>query len=138
LSNREALRAMKRLGISLNELPNVEKVIIQTEEEVIEIDHPKVLEIGGKIGEAGFQVLGGEVNRRGKEEEQPQAQIPEDDIEFVASQAGVDKEKAKQALIKARGDIAGALMELKKRAQVLCCINPGRRDFASFYLSLTP
>ncbi len=83
---------MKRLGISLNEVPNVEKVIIQAQEEVIEIDHPKVLEIGGKVGEAGFQVLGGEVTRRekGKEEgegEQAEAQVPEDDVEFVASQA---------------------------------------------------
>ncbi|MDP7976133.1 MAG: nascent polypeptide-associated complex protein [Thermoprotei archaeon] len=121
MSNREALRAMKRLGISLNEVPNVEKVIIQAQDEIIEIDHPKVLEIGGKVGEAGFQVLGGEVTRKGKEEgegKQAEIQVPEDDVEFVASQAGVDKEKARQALIKAHGDIAGALMELKKRGQV--------------------
>ena len=123
MSNREALRAMKRLGISLNEVPNVEKVIIQAQDEIIEIDHPKVLEIGGKVGEAGFQVLGGEVTRKGKEEgegegKQAEIQVPEDDVEFVASQAGVDKEKARQALIKAHGDIAGALMELKKRSQV--------------------
>ncbi|HEV51684.1 MAG TPA: NagC family transcriptional regulator [Thermoprotei archaeon] len=112
---------MKRLGISLNEVPNVEKVIIQAQDEIIEIDHPKVLEIGGKVGEAGFQVLGGEVTRKGKEEgegKQAEIQVPEDDVEFVASQAGVDKEKARQALIKAHGDIAGALMELKKRGQV--------------------
>ncbi|MFP3220160.1 MAG: nascent polypeptide-associated complex protein [Candidatus Marsarchaeota archaeon] len=121
MSNREALRAMKRLGISLNEVPDVEKVIIQTKGEVIEIDHPKVLEIGGKLGEAGFQVLGGEVKKRasglgaeGGGEGAAGPQVSDEDVEFVAGQAGVDKEMAKQALIKANGDIAQALMLLKK------------------------
>ncbi len=112
MSNREALRAMKKLGISLNEIPDVEKVIIQAKGTVIEVDHPKVLEIGGKIGEAGFQVLGGEV-RRTNAEETAQIEVSDEDVQFVAAQAGVNTDKAREALIKAQGDIAQALIILK-------------------------
>lgn len=114
MSNREALRAMKRLGISLNEVPDVQRVTIEAKDVVIEITNPKVLEIGGKIGEAGFQVLGGEVSRKSKVQQAEAPEVSEEDVEFVAAQAGVDKERAREALIKANGDIAQALMLLKR------------------------
>ncbi len=105
---------MKKMGISVKEVPDVVKVTIETEGEVIEINEPQVLEISGKVGEAGFQVLGGTVARKSKEES-AQAAVPEEDVEFVASQAGTSKEAAREALIRADGDIAQALLLLKHR-----------------------
>jgi len=41
-------------------------------------------------------------------------EIPEDDIKMVAEQAKVSEKKAKEALEKASGDIAEAILSLKK------------------------
>ncbi|MFA5357810.1 MAG: nascent polypeptide-associated complex protein [archaeon] len=40
--------------------------------------------------------------------------VPDDDVEMVAEQANVSKEKAKKALEESNGDIAEAIMKLKK------------------------
>ena len=40
--------------------------------------------------------------------------VPEEDVKMVAEQANVPKEKAKKALEESKGDIAEAIMKLKK------------------------
>ncbi|MGC8609306.1 MAG: nascent polypeptide-associated complex protein, partial [Thermoplasmata archaeon] len=64
-----------------------------------------------------FQILGSlkEVKKENepiKEEEK----FTEDDIKLVMDQAGVTREKAKEALAKADGEPAQAIMDLKQNA----------------------
>jgi nascent polypeptide-associated complex subunit alpha len=57
-----------------------------------------------------FQITGDIV----EEEKEFEVTIGEDDIRMVAEQAGVSKDKAKKALEETKGNIAEAIMKLKK------------------------
>ena len=43
-----------------------------------------------------------------------EVEIPDDDVEMVASSAGVSKEDAKAALEESKGDLAEAIMKLSQ------------------------
>jgi nascent polypeptide-associated complex subunit alpha len=62
------------------------------------------------MGQETFQVVGTPVVRALEED----LQIPEDDIKTVMDQTGVSAEEAEEALKGSKGDIAQAIMELKK------------------------
>jgi nascent polypeptide-associated complex subunit alpha len=47
-----------------------------------------------------------------------EVKISEDDVEFVASQAGVSREEARRALLESRGDIAEAILKLREKRGV--------------------
>ncbi|MCS7109396.1 MAG: nascent polypeptide-associated complex protein [Candidatus Micrarchaeota archaeon] len=97
-------RMMKQMGIDTEEL-DAKRVIIEQEDKKIILNEPKVIKIIAR-GEVSFQITSEEI----KEEEM----IPEEDIKLVAEQANVDKETARKALEDANGDVAEAIMKLKK------------------------
>ncbi len=107
--DKRMLKAMKRMGIKLEVLKGVKRVVIEGETRDIIIESPNVV-LTRLGGQQVFQVTG-EVKQV---EKARVAEIPEEDVELVAEQAGVSLEEARKALEKTGGDIASAIIELKK------------------------
>jgi len=108
------LRQLKRMGLKIETLQSVEKVVIESKDKVIVIEAPQVvvMEFGGQ---KMFYVAGQNVREEQpmeirEIESLPQAtQISDDDVKFVAEYANVDLERARRALEIAGGDIAKAI-----------------------------
>ncbi len=98
-------KMMKQMGIDIEEVPAVE-VIIRTRNEEYIFKNPSVTKMSAR-GVETFQITGSyEVVER--------IEISEEDVELIAEQAGVSKEKAREALKEAKGDLAEALMKLNE------------------------
>ncbi|MEZ0393903.1 MAG: nascent polypeptide-associated complex protein [Desulfurococcaceae archaeon] len=110
---RDLRRALKRLGIEVEELKDVEKVEITLKDKVIVVENPQVLTFRAQ-GTTVFQVAGTpkEVQRAIAQVE-PRINVSEEDVEFVMKEAGVSREEALKALVESGGDIALALLKLK-------------------------
>ncbi len=115
-------KAMKKMGINVEELPDVNEVIIKCSGKDLVILNPQVTRITG-AGQESFQVTG-EVQERTSTESSPQPvaaenlmnlEIPVEDIKLVCSQTGVSEEEAEEALRLAGGNIAQAIINLKTR-----------------------
>lgn len=107
MNPRAMKQAMKKLGIKQEEIEATE-VIIRTADKELVILNPSVSKVN-MMGQETFQIAG-EVKERGLSSE---PDINEDDIKTVMEQAGVDEAKAKEAIEKADGDLAKAIMDLK-------------------------
>ncbi|MDT7895054.1 MAG: nascent polypeptide-associated complex protein [Desulfurococcales archaeon] len=109
---RDLERQLRKMGLKVEELRGVKLVLIETEDKEIMIEEPQVLVMTLKDQKI-FQVIGTkvkEVREAETKKEETVISISEDDIKFVAEQAGITYEKAKEILEKAGGDIAKALM----------------------------
>lgn len=109
VSPRELKRMLKRMGMDIEELSNVEKVEITLSGKKIVIDKPEVVVIKMK-DQRIFQITSSSV----REEVVETISLREEDIDFIVSQTGVSREKAREALIKTRGDIAEAILLIKE------------------------
>jgi nascent polypeptide-associated complex subunit alpha len=107
-SSRRARRMMKQMGLKMDELSDIERVILQGPKREIVIEGPAVTSINVQ-GQKMYQVAGGTVTETSMERE---PQIPEEDVLLVAQQAGVSMERAKAALEDAGGDLARAILML--------------------------
>lgn len=107
MNPRQMNQMMKRLGISVKEIENVKKVVIQTDTKEYVIENAEVTIMDAQ-GQKTYQVTG---NAKIKQLEE---QIPEDDINLVAEQTGKSKEEAKKALKETKGDIAEAILKLSE------------------------
>jgi len=98
------------MGMRFKEVPDVEKVIIQTKNEKIIIEEPavSVMEIQNQ---KVFQITGVEVSEKIEKVQE----IPEEDVRLVAQQAGASLEKAKEALKQTGGDLAQAILLLTSK-----------------------
>jgi len=105
--SRKTRRMMERMGVNMNEIPNVQEVIIRTSEKDMIIRDANVSEIIAK-GVKVFQVMGAEI----EEVEREKPKFTEEDVLLVAQQAGVSKEKAEVALEESGGDLAQAILNL--------------------------
>ena len=99
---------MKQMGLKMDELSDIERVILQGPKREIVIEGPAVTSINVQ-GQKMYQVAGGTVRETSMERE---PEIPEEDILLVAQQAGVSMERAKAALEDAGGDLARAILML--------------------------
>jgi nascent polypeptide-associated complex subunit alpha len=106
MDNRQARRAMERLGINMKEIPGVQEVIIKTTDKEVHIKNASVSEVNAQ-GERIFQVMG-EV----EEVEVEKETFNEEDILLVQQQANVSREKAMTALEEADGEVARAILKL--------------------------
>jgi len=106
MDNRQARRAMERMGINMKEIPDVKEVIIRTSDKEMHIKDASVSEVNAQ-GNRIFQVMG-EV----EEVEVEKAAFNEEDILLVQQQANVSKEKAMAALEEADGEVARAILKL--------------------------
>lgn len=101
---RQLQKMMAQMGIKSSEIP-AKRVIIEKEDEKIVIENPSVVSIE-QGGMQSYQISGGTV--------EVVPNIPEDDIELVAEQTGASKEEAERVLVEAKGDVAEAILKLKK------------------------
>lgn len=105
--NREMRRMLDKMGLEMKDLGNIEEVIIKTETRELYLMKPQVVEMKGKDSTI-FQVVATDI-------EEKQREVPvlkEEDIILVMQQANVTREKAIQALIDAKGDMAQAILNL--------------------------
>jgi len=107
MNPRKMQQMMRKMGISQQEIDAVE-VVIKTAEKEIVISNPQVSKVN-MMGQETFQVIGNVEERLKKPE------ISEEDVRTVMEQAGVNEKKALLALENNNGDLAAAIIELKKQ-----------------------
>ena len=105
MNPRQMNAMMKRLGINVKEIKNVEQVIIKTDTKDIIFDSAEVTLMDAQ-GQKTYRITG---RARIVEKE---AGIPQEDIDLVAEQTGVSKADAEKALKETKGDIAEAILKL--------------------------
>ena len=108
MDQRKMQKMMKQMGVSTKDIP-ADKVIILIKDKKLVFDNPQITETT-MMGQKTYQLVG---NYR-EETKEVEITINDDDIELVVAQTGVDKEEAKNLLIKNKGDIAATIMELQK------------------------
>lgn len=108
MNPRKMQQMMKKMGIQQVDI-DAKEVIIRCEDRDIVITDPSVAKVN-MMGKENFQISG-------NIEERPVSTAPEideEDIRTVAEQASVSNEKAEEVLKKHAGDLAAAILELKK------------------------
>jgi nascent polypeptide-associated complex subunit alpha len=95
------------MGLEMKDLGSIEEVIIKTETKELYLIKPQVVEMKGKDSTI-FQVVATDIEE--KERETPS--LKDEDIVLVMQQANVSREKAIQALVDAKGDMAKAILNL--------------------------
>ena len=116
---------MKKMGIEQKDVEGVKEVIIRFADKEWVISNPQVTAIK-QAGNETYQI-GGTKTERGlsgtttvadviAEEEAPvpEIEIPMEDAALVAGQTGVDIETAKEALRETEGDLAAAILKLRR------------------------
>lgn len=106
MDNRQARRAMERMGINMKEIPDVEEVIIRTSDREMHITNASVSEVNAQ-GNRVFQVVGDV-----EETEVKKRAFNEEDVLLVQQQAGVNRERAVAALEETDGEVARAILKL--------------------------
>ena len=110
VSPRDAKRLMKRMGLSMGAMPDVEQVIMKTSTKEIIIENPEVA-VMDMQGQKIFQVTGEKIVEKTIEKK---ITIPEEDVQLVAQQAKVSVDEARAALAQTKGDLAQAILLLSQ------------------------
>ena len=97
--------AMKKMGMKMDEIENVERVVVYTPSGNYVFEPAEVVGITMQ-GQTSYQLTGT------PRFEQALVEIPESDVELVASQKSVSPEAARAALESCNGDIAEAILKL--------------------------
>lgn len=105
--NRHLRRMMDKMGLDMNEIHNVKKVVITTDKKEIIINNPSVTEMKAKNNSI-FQIVATDLEE--KELETPT--FSNEDIMIVCQQAHVNEDKAISALTESNGDLAQAILLL--------------------------
>lgn len=125
MSPKQMARMMKKMGIEQKEIDGVKEVIIRFADKEWVISSVQ-LTVVKQAGSESYQVAGTKSERglsgsvESKSEEIPDVEveekieIPMEDAALVASQTGVDIQVAKQALEETGGDLAAAILKLRR------------------------
>lgn len=108
---RQMKQAMKRMGISTEDIQGVEEVIIRTVDKEYVIKDASVSCVVMQ-GQKTYQVVGNAEIRPRQLVKEEQPGIPEEDVRLVMSQTGVSKDKALQALKECDGEPAEAILKI--------------------------
>lgn len=122
MDSRRARRMMNQMGMKMDELGDIKRVILQGDKREIVIEGPQVTSINVQ-GTKMYQVAGGKESERKPSTGEPAApepeeavlEIPEADILLVAQQANVSIDVAKRTLEECEGDLAQAIIKLQTR-----------------------
>ena len=125
MSPKQMARMMKKMGIEQKEIDGVKEVIIRFADKEWVISNVSLTMVK-QAGSESYQVSGTKSERglsgnvESKPEETPEVEvekkieIPMEDAALVASQTGVDIQVAKQALEETGGDLAAAILKLRR------------------------
>ncbi|GAB6136695.1 nascent polypeptide-associated complex protein [Thermococcus prieurii] len=105
MNPRQMKKLMRQFGIKMEEMEGVKEVVLKLEGKEIVLKDP-VVTVMVVQGEKTYQIV------PGSEEVREVIEIPEEDIELVMEQAGVDRETALKTLKETKGDIAEAILKL--------------------------
>ncbi|MDH5443007.1 MAG: nascent polypeptide-associated complex protein [Candidatus Hadarchaeaceae archaeon] len=108
IDRRQMERAMRQMGVKMDELEGVREVVIKLADREIVISNAQVTRTE-MAGQRSYQVSGQEFERK------PEFEPSEDDVKLVMEQAGVEREAAMQVLKETGGDIAEAILKLKEK-----------------------
>jgi len=96
---------MKKLGMNVEQIEDVQSIVIKTPKGNWVFDSAEVSAMTMQ-GATTYQISGT------PRFEAAAVEIPKEDVTMVAAQANVPEEKAKEALVATKGDIAEAIMRL--------------------------
>jgi nascent polypeptide-associated complex subunit alpha len=104
---------MKRMGISQEDIEDVEEVVIKTRTKEIVFKDAAVTSMTVQ-GQKTYQIVGTpqERIRKKEEKEAEEGAIPDEDIKLVMSQTGVSAAIAKKALEETGGAPAEAILKI--------------------------
>jgi nascent polypeptide-associated complex subunit alpha len=105
INPRQMKAMMKKLGMNVEPIEDVESIVIKTPKGNYIFDSAEVSAMTMQ-GSTTYQITG-DIRF-----EPATAEIPKEDITMVAASANVSEDKAKEALVATRGDIAEAIMRL--------------------------
>lgn len=105
--NPKQLKKMaKKMGMKMDQI-TAEEVVIRTPDKEIVIENPQVSKVK-MMGQETWQITGEETERvRGSE-------TTKEDVKTVMDQTGASEEEARKALDEADGNLAAAILKLKK------------------------
>jgi nascent polypeptide-associated complex subunit alpha len=111
MNSRQLAQMMKRFGINVKNIDNVEKVLIQTDTKEYVFDTAEVTVMEAQ-GQKTFQIIGEPTvkNRGGVPED-----ALKDDIKLIMEQTGKSEEEVKKALKETNGDLAEAILKLSQK-----------------------
>ena len=112
MNSREMRRMMQQMGIKSTEMADVKRVVMEADGKKYIIDSPQVIAIEAQ-GQKSFQITGNmkELNvTQAPSQKEKQATFPAEDIKLVVEQTSCTTEKAIEALKKAEGEPAEAIM----------------------------
>ncbi|HJJ30926.1 MAG TPA: nascent polypeptide-associated complex protein [Methanocorpusculum sp.] len=97
--------AMRKMGMKMDEIENVEKVVVYTPQGNYVFENAQVVGITMQ-GQTSYQ-LSGDVHF-----EEAEIVIPDEDVNLVAAQTGKTADEARAALAECKGDMAEAILKL--------------------------
>jgi len=110
-------KMMSQMGIKTSEVPVEKAVFYLKDGTALEMQLPQVIKMTIQ-GTETYQVVGHAqplaIDVNASVSKPKELEITQDDIAMVAQQANVSKEQASKALKETKGDIAEAIMMLKK------------------------
>jgi len=107
INPRQMNQMMRRLGISVKNIDNVEKIIIQTDSKEYIFENAEVSVMEAQ-GHKTYQIIGNPIIKERSED------TLKEDIKLVMDQTGKSEEEAKKALKETNGDIAEAILKLSQ------------------------
>jgi nascent polypeptide-associated complex subunit alpha len=107
INPRKMKQMMKQLGMQMDQIEDVQKIVIYTPKGNWVFDAAEVTAMTMQ-GVTTYQIAG----QPRFEEAAPQ--ISDEDVQLVADQAGVSVEAAREALIVCKGDIAEAILKVSQ------------------------
>lgn len=114
LSPKKLDQMMKQVGLSVEEMNDVEEVVIKTADAELVFEDASVTIMDAQ-GSKMYQITGTPVKRPKRElepEQEQEVRISAEDVEIVMEKAGCGAEEAKATLIETRGDLAEAISRL--------------------------
>ena len=113
INQRQMAQAMKRMGIAQKEIDAVQVIIKCSDKELV-FENPQVAAIN-MMGQSTYQIIGTPHERALSSIPLTiESTISEEDIQVVVEQTGATSTQARATLEKHDGDLAGAILELKK------------------------
>jgi nascent polypeptide-associated complex subunit alpha len=105
--------AMRRMGISQEEMEDVEEVVIRTKSKEIVFRDAAVTAVTMQ-GQTTYQVVGSpeERERSERNEAGEKGGVPSEDVELVMSQTGCSEQEARKALEECDGAPAEAILKV--------------------------
>jgi len=110
MNSKQLAQMMKRFGINVKNIDNVEKVIIQTDTKEYVFDSAEVTVMEAQ-GQKTYQIIG-EPTVRNKAGDSEDTQ--KEDIKLIMEQTGKSEADVRKALKETNGDLAEAILKLSQ------------------------